>query len=134
MTWSIGHPRLNPVVGECYPPQCLHSNQKTNKNSYCRTIPQTGRNTKEKGKGEMKLVAFVAFIVFLFLKQFSLVHSQNSDSCKNKVVNFNGIVNFDTTYMVCHPVWKSRGYILRVSPPNSTPAPHNLLPPKVNKQ
>ncbi|KAK9669583.1 hypothetical protein RND81_13G141300 [Saponaria officinalis] len=60
----------------------------------------------------MKQVAVVILALFL-LRSSPLVHSQYVDSCDKNDINFNHIVNFDTTAMSCQIVWEKESFTLR---------------------
>ncbi|KAH9616153.1 hypothetical protein KSS87_017041 [Heliosperma pusillum] len=60
----------------------------------------------------MKQVTVIIFLAYFLIRLQSLAHSQNVDSCSNNI-NFNGIVNFNTTSMTCQVVWQKQDFILR---------------------
>lgn len=71
----------------------------------------------------MKQVDLIFFTIVLLINPCLLVLSQNAESC-NSIVDFNEMVNFDTTAMFCQNVWTSKDYVLRVSsPPSNPPSP-----------
>lgn len=61
----------------------------------------------------MTQVTFIFFTIVVLLKPCLLVLSQNAEPC-NSAINYNDIVNFDTTDMFCQTVWKPKtDYVLR---------------------
>ncbi|KAL2935672.1 hypothetical protein RDABS01_018790 [Bienertia sinuspersici] len=60
----------------------------------------------------MKQIVSVCFAIFILLNPWLQVLSQNAEPCDSNI-NFNDIVNFDTTAMFCESVWDTADFVLR---------------------